>query len=83
METATLYLLYKLDGQTKVARELPFNSVAECQEFYDKRVKPSKTEVVRYSCSVCSPGSKPPLWYADTLRRKLIYGVPLAPALRP
>lgn len=83
MEPATLYLLYKFNGETKAAREVPFNSVAECQEFFDKRVKPSQTDVVRYSCAVYTVGSKPPLWYTDTLRRKLINGVPLAPALRP
>lgn len=77
MEPATLYLLYKFGGETKAAKELPFNSVTECQEFFDRRVRPSKTEVVRYSCSVYTVGSKPPDWYTDHFDQKYIYGVPL------
>lgn len=77
MDPATLYLLYKLDGRPEAAKELPFRSVAECEEFFDKRLKKTKMEVVRYSCSVYEPGTKPPKWYTEHFDQKFIHGVPL------
>lgn len=87
MEPTTLYLLYKFQNGPEQAKELPFNSVAYCQEFFNTRVKSKKIEVIRYACQVYTAGSKPPDWYRNHFDQKIIHGVPLdsryAPLNRP